>query len=173
MVEKDAHEEKVRPGKESLESAGGTHGPRLEEIGEVVCVSGDSPPARSEQKRVVLLSIGGVIFAADERSRFSPDSCISILSSNGISLVVGRAEHRIARETRGEQPESLHGRQVCWITSQILRLKRVESRKERGVAPSQHEAEMVMSDVHRASIPVFVEEEVDDVDGLENQDDEH
>ena len=53
------------------------------------------------------------------------------------------------------------------IAANILSLQRVESRNECRVAPGQVEAEMLMCDVDCPNIPVFVVEEVKDVDEVE------
>lgn len=53
------------------------------------------------------------------------------------------------------------------VPGEILRLQGVhEGEPDRG-APGEVKAEVVVADVDGAEVPVFVDEEVDDVDGVE------
>jgi hypothetical protein len=52
-------------------------------------------------------------------------------------------------------------------------LERVERRQKSGIAPCEHEAEVVVADVDCVGVPGFVAEEVQNVDRLEEIEDDH
>ena len=88
-------------------------------------------------------------------------------------LRVGSTEHCVCCKAKGENSGICCVAQDNRIMRKILRLDCVEAREENSIAPGKHHAEMIMRDVHRFEIPVFVEEKIEHVDGMEENNDKH
>lgn len=52
-----------------------------------------------------------------------------------------------------------------------MRLQGVEERQEGRISPCEHEAKVVVGNVNGLGVPVFVQEEVNDIDGVKDKDD--
>lgn len=173
VVQEDAHEDEIRPRQDVAESAGRTPGPSLDEVGKVVGMPGNTPPTGRQEDSVVLLAVRSAVFASDELSLAAPDASFVLMGPNMVSLEIGLAEHGVAEESNGYQGSRLKRRKVCRVASQVLHLKSVESRQKGAVSPSKHESEVIMADVDCPEVPVLVVEEVDNIRGLEDENNQH
>lgn len=81
-------------------------------------------------------------------------------------------EDIVAQGAEGEDEGVLPPREVHRVAGQVLRLESVEGWEEGGIAPREHEAEVIVGDVDGASVPLFVVEEVEDVEGLQGEEDD-
>lgn len=121
----------------------------------------------------MFFAIAGRVLASNEGRRLAPDVTLTILRTNIVTLVVRRSEDIVANQAERQKTERLCLSQVCWISGEILCLKCVETRKECHISPCEHPSEMIVADINRSGVPIFVVEEIDNVDCMEERDDNH
>lgn len=173
MDKQNKHEEEIAPWQDVLESTGCTHSPSKDEVCCIVGMATETPPAGCEKYTLVLLTIMGVIRAADESSWLAPKGCVAVLRSNVVSLMVRHAEDRVAANADSQDCQRSTGREFGRISSKVLSLECIECWQPGAVTPCQHEAEMVVGDIYRPDVPVFVEKEVQHVEGMQSENDKH
>lgn len=166
MNEQNGHEDGVGPWQEVLEAAGSAHRVRQDQITKVVDVSGISPPARAQQNAVMLESILGAILDMYNLRFLAPKHAISLGATDEILLVIDRAEQNISSNTGACQENGPEVGENDWVDCQVLGLKSVNTWEPDNGSPSEVEAKVVMANIDSAKVPILVDEEVDDVDGV-------
>ena len=81
--------------------------------------------------------------------------------------MVDTAEDDVAGDASEEDHSCLKVRPDHGIASEVLRLKGVNRGKPHDTPPSKIESKMIMTNVNRAEIPIFVDEKVHDIDCVE------
>ena len=104
----------------------------------------------------------------DEACFATPNDTIAFGATHKVLLVIHAAEKHVASDSKTKNHGSLEPRELKRVTCEILHLQRVHGRKPRGRAPGEVEAKVVMANVNGANVPILVDEEVDDVDGVQN-----
>lgn len=173
MVKQCAHEEEVRPWQKVREATSCAHCPCLHQVCQIVGMSGYTPPARGEQKTAMLLSVAGCILAPDEFHWLAPNLAFSISSANVVALEIGGSEDGVTCKPKCQKCKGLCPGQISWISRKILDLQCIQTWQKRRVAPSQHEAEVIVANVDRPRVPVFVVEEVDNVNQMKHRHNDH
>lgn len=74
MHEQHTHEEEIAPGQQTPEPTRCAPRERLHEIGEVIAVAGNAPPARREQEGIMGLVVCRGVGTADKGWCGAPDS---------------------------------------------------------------------------------------------------
>ena len=87
--------------------------------------------------------------------------------------MISSSENSIAESGQSEDEGHLHVGQVDGVSVQVVGLHVVHEGEEDGITVAQHPAEVVVGNVDRAQVPVFIVEEVDDIGSLEEIDEDH
>lgn len=173
VVQQCGHEEEVGPWQKMSESTSGTHGPCLHQICQVVGMSGNTPPPRCKQETLMLFTVACGVLASNELCWLAPKLALSLSSTNIVPLEVGRAEDGVPGEPEGQESNRLRSAQIGRISGEVLDLEGVEAWQECCITPSQHESEMVVANVDCSGVPIFIVEEVHDIDHMEHGHDDH
>lgn len=99
-------------------------------------------------------AIRSLISGADEAGLASPNHTIALGAADEVLLVVDGAKNDISSHSHRQYQRSMKPRQVDRMTGEILDLERVHGRKPRSRAPSEVEAEVIMTNIDGSKIPV-------------------
>ncbi len=135
-------------------------------------MSRQPPVPGTQQQAVMLQAVFRLILHPQNSGGRTPEGAIALGATNEIFLVVDAAEEDVAAETGGEDSDGLEVREDDGVAGEVLRLEGVDTGEPDEGAPREIEAEMVVADIDGSEVPVFVDEEVDDVDGVEERADE-
>jgi hypothetical protein len=109
-----------------------------------------------------------LVFNVQDLSAFAPDLTIAFIPPNQIFLMVDAAEDDVPTDTRDEDGQGLDVGESNGVSSEVLRLKRVHGGKPDGRTPCKVETEMFVTDIDGTEVPIFVDEEIDHVDTMQN-----
>jgi hypothetical protein len=119
-----------------------------------------TPPSREKKDTLMLKAILSPILHTNDFGRRSPKLAVSFRSANEILLMVDGTEDGVTANSYPEDSQSMKVRQSGGVPGQVLGLKGVYRRKPDDGAPCKVETKVVMTDVDRPQIPVFVNEKV-------------
>jgi hypothetical protein len=89
-------------------------------------------------------------------------------AANEIFLVVDTAEKNIATDACKENSRRLEVGPYHGIAGQILRLKGVDGWEPDNRSPGKVESKVVMANIDSAKIPIFVDEKINYINGMED-----
>ena len=116
----------------------------------------------------MLAAVRGPVGGDQIPCRLAPDEAASSGGAEAVLLVVDGAEDEIARDAQGKDDAEIHRGGRRRVQAQILALDGVRGRQKAEAAPGEVEAVVVVGDVYGAQVPRLVDEEVDNVDGLQD-----
>ena len=130
----------------------------------------EAPPSRSHQERFIGLAVFGLIEASDEFCLLSPEIAPPVGRTHEILLVIRTAEDDIPSNAQQKHSNRSAVRKVVREASQKLCLDGVDGWHGGQRSPAQHEPEMIVTDVDGPQVPIFVVEEVHNVEDMEEVD---
>lgn len=128
-----------------------------------------APPSRAEKQAIMFQSVLRPVLDAENFCFGAPYLALSLGSAAQVLLVINAPENGVPTDTSDGDCSSLQRRQDDWISGKILGLEGVHAGEPDDAAPCKIESEMIVADIDGAKIPIFVDEEVNHVDGVKSR----
>ena len=114
----------------------------------------------------MLHPVPGLELAPNKPRLLPPNHAIALRPSYQILLVIDATKQNVPPNPEAEDERSRGPGEVDGVAREILDLQGVHGRQPGRGTPGKVEAKVVVADVDGAYVPVLVDEEVDDVDGV-------
>lgn len=113
-------------------------------------------------------AVRGLVRRADVLRGPPPDVTVAVRPAHAVLLVVDGPEEGVPCDTGEEDGCKIEGAGLDGVQAEVLCLEGVSCGEKAETPPGQVKAVVVVRDVDCAQVPGFVDEEVQDVKGLEN-----
>lgn len=113
-------------------------------------------------------SVRRLIGNLDHFCWLAPDPTLTVGTSRYVFLMVNAPEENVAADPHGKDGKAVRILKDNRVDGEVLGLERVHGWEPDKGAPCEVEAEVIMADVNGAEIPVLINEEVEDVDGVKS-----
>lgn len=134
---------------------------------------GKAPPTTAEKKTLMDHTVRCLVGRANDLGFLTPDHDIAVGRSNKVFLMVGGSKDVVTCQAKHCDGDGRESGQIDLVIVQVLSLQRVHQWKPYKVAPGEIEAHVIVCNIDGPEIPVLVPEEIDDIQGVQEEHDPH
>jgi len=166
MNEQGRHENSICPRQKVVKPTCCAHWVWQDEVAKIVDVSRKAPPSRAQKDTIMLYPITCSVFYSNNFSWRTPQLAVAVRTTHEVFLMIDGSKQNVATDSSCQNCQG----QGVWeddrVSSKVLCLESIHPRKPDNGSPCQVKSKVIMTDVDSAKIPIFVDEEVYDVNGV-------